>query len=85
MVLVVKTPPAIQESKEMQVQSLGQEDPLEKRMALLSSILVWRIPWAEESDGQQSVGSQRFGCNSVTNTHIPDTHTHTHTHTHTQS
>ena len=53
------------------VRPLGQEDPLEKRMALLSSILAWRIPWAEESDGQQSVGSQRFGRNSVTNMHIP--------------
>ena len=34
--------------QEMQVQSLGQEDPLEKRMATHSSILAWRIPWTEE-------------------------------------
>ena len=34
--------------QEMQVQSLGGEDPLEKEMATLSSFLVWRIPWAEE-------------------------------------
>ena len=34
--------------QETQVQSLGQEDPLEKRMATHSSILVWRIPWTEE-------------------------------------
>ena len=35
---------------EMQVQSLGREDPLEKEMATHSSILVWEIPWTEESD-----------------------------------
>ena len=34
--------------QEMQVQSLGQEDPLEKKMAIYSSILVWKIPWPEE-------------------------------------
>ena len=42
---VVKNPPAMQE---MQVWSLGQEDPLEKEMATHSSILAWRIPWTEE-------------------------------------
>ena len=41
------------------VQSLGQEDPLEKEMATHSSILAWRIPWTEEPDGLQSTGSQR--------------------------
>ena len=41
------------------VQSLGQEDPLEKEMATQSSILVWRIPWTEEPGGLQSTGSQR--------------------------
>ena len=41
------------------VLSLGQEDPLEKEMATLSSILVWRIPWTEEPGGLQSMGSQR--------------------------
>ena len=41
----VKNPPARQEN---QVQSLGQEDPLEKEMATHSSILAWRIPWTEE-------------------------------------
>ena len=41
------------------VQSLGQEDPLEKEMAIHSSILDWRIPWTEEPGGLQSVGSQR--------------------------
>ena len=38
----------MQETKEMRVQSLGQEDPLEEAMATHSSILVWRIPWTEE-------------------------------------
>ena len=41
------------------VQSLGREDPLEKEMATHSSILAWRIPWTEEPDGLQSMGSQR--------------------------
>ena len=45
---------------ETQVQSLGQEDPLEKEMAAHSSILAWRIPWAEEPGGLQSTGSQSW-------------------------
>ena len=48
--------PAMQET---QVQSLGQEDPLEKGMATQSSILVWRIPWTEEPGRLQSMGSQK--------------------------
>ena len=55
---MVKHLPAMQET---QVQSLGQEDPLEKGMATHSSILAWRIPWTEEADGLQSMGSQRAG------------------------
>ena len=54
---VVKNPPVIQET---QVQSLGQEDPLEKGMATHSSILAWIIPWTEEPAGLQSVGSQEL-------------------------
>ena len=42
--------------QETQVQSLGQEDPLEKEMATHSSILAWRIPWTEELGGLQSMG-----------------------------
>ena len=42
-----------------QVQSLGQEDPLEEEMATHSNILAWRIAWTEEPGGLQSVGSQR--------------------------
>ena len=45
--------------QETQVQSLGQEEPLEKRMATHSNILSWRIPWAEEPGGLQSMGLQR--------------------------
>ena len=41
------------------VQSLGQDDPLEKEMAAHSNILAWRIPWTEEPGGLQSIGSQR--------------------------
>ena len=47
------------ETQETQVQSPGQEDLLEREMATHSSILVWRIPWAEKPDGLQSVRSQR--------------------------
>ena len=54
----VKNPSAMQEPQEMQVQSLGREDPLEEGMATHSSILTWRIPWTEEPDGLQSMGSQ---------------------------
>ena len=58
---MVKNPPATQETWEMQVQSLGREDPLEEEMATHSSIPVWEIPWTEESGGLQSTGSQRVG------------------------
>ena len=47
------------ESQGMRVQSLGQEDPLEKEIATHSSILAWRIPWTEKPVGLQSMGSQR--------------------------
>ena len=50
---MVKNLPAMQE---IQVQCLGQEDLLEKGMATHSSILTWRIPWTEESDGLQPWG-----------------------------
>ena len=47
--------------QETQVQSLGQEDPLEEEMATHSTILAGRIPWIEELGGLQSMGSQRVG------------------------
>ena len=45
--------------QETWVQSLGQEDPLEKEMEIHSSIFAWRIPWTKEPGGLQSVGLQR--------------------------
>ena len=55
----VKNLPAGQEMQVTQVQSLGQEDPLEEGMATCSSVLARRIPWTEEPGGLQSMGSQR--------------------------
>ena len=45
----------------MRVQSPGQESPLEEGMATPSSVPAWRIPWAEEPGGPQSIRSQRVG------------------------
>ena len=53
---MVKNPPAMQETQEMQVQSLGWEDPLEKEMATLFSILAWGIPWTEQPGVLYSLG-----------------------------
>ena len=53
---MVKNHPAMQE---MQVQSLNQEDPLEKEMATHFSILAWEIPWTEQPSGLQSMVSQK--------------------------
>ena len=55
----------MQEAQEMQVRSLGQEDPLGKEMAIHSSILAWRIPWTEESHRLQSMGSQESDMTEV--------------------
>ena len=57
---MVKNLPALWE---IWVQSLGQEDPLEKGMATHSSILAWRILWTEEPGRLQSRGSQGVGHN----------------------
>ena len=62
---VVKNTSAMQET---QVQSLGQEDPLEKGMASHSNILAWRISWTEEPGGLQSMGWQRVKHNRAANT-----------------
>ena len=56
MAQMVTNLPAMQETW---VQSLRREDPLEKDMATLSSVLGWRIPWTEEPGGLQSIGLQR--------------------------
>ena len=55
---MVKRLPAMRETG---VQSLGQEDPLEKEMATHSSTHAWKIPWVEKPGGLQSMGSQRVG------------------------
>ena len=57
---MVKNLPAMQE---IEVQSLGQEDPLEKEVATHSSSLAWKIPWTEEAGRLQSMGLQRVGHN----------------------
>ena len=76
--LVKKTCLPVQETQETGVPSLGREDPVEKEMAIHSSILAWEIPWTEEPYGLQSMGSQ-----SRTRLKRVSAHTHTHTHTHT--
>ena len=63
----VKNLPAVQETW---VLSLGLEDPLEKKMAAHSSILVWKISWTEEPGGLQSMGSQRIRHDWATNTYL---------------
>ena len=55
MAQTIKNLPTVQETW---VRSLGREDSLEKEMAIGSSILAWRIPWAEEPGGLQSMGFQ---------------------------
>ena len=62
---MVKKLPAMQE---IQVRSLDWEDPLEEGMATHSSILAWRTPRTEDPGGLRSIGSQRVGCDCVTNT-----------------
>ena len=51
----------VSSNQEMQVQSLGQDDPLEKEMATYFSTLVWEIPWTGESSGLQSRGHKETG------------------------
>ena len=59
---LLKNLPAMQKMRqEPQVRSLSQEDPLEKKMVTHSSILAWEIPWREDPDGLQSMGSLRAG------------------------
>ena len=61
--------------RETQVRGLGQEDPLEKRVATHSNILAWRMPWTEEPGGLQLMGLQRDGHDQVTNTFTFISHT----------
>ena len=73
--LVAQMANNLPEMQKTWVQSLGQKDPLEKRMATHPSILAWRIPWTEEPGVTQSMESQRVRHYWATNTHK---HTQTH-------
>ena len=57
----IKNPPAMQETQQTWLQSLGQEDPMQEEMATQPSILAWKIPWTEEPNGLQSKVLQRIG------------------------
>ena len=59
--LVAQTVKRLPTMRETWVRFLGQEDPLEKEKAIHSSTLAWKIPWMEEPDRLQSMGSQRVG------------------------
>ena len=76
----VKNSLAMQEPKETQVRSLGQEDALEEKMATNSCILVWKIPRTEEPGGLQSKGLQRVRQDLAHNTPM---YTHIYIYTHT--
>ena len=65
----VKRLPAMQEAR---VRSLGREDPLEKAMAVHSSTLAWKVPWTEEPDRLQSMGSQRVSTDIPTSQNPSD-------------
>ena len=66
-----KNPPAMQEAG---VQSLGWEDPLEKKMATHSNIFAWRIPWTDEPGGLQPLGSQSWTRPKRLSTHAHTEH-----------
>ena len=59
MQIMLRTCLSMQDTQEMGTQSLGQEDPLEECMETHSSIIAWRIPWAEEPGALWSIGLQR--------------------------
>ena len=61
--LVAQTVKCLSTMQETWVRSLGQEDPLEKEMAIHSRTIAWKIPWTEEPGSLQSLGSQRVGHN----------------------
>ena len=69
---MVKNPLSTQEMEEMQIRSLGWEDPREEGIAIHRSILAWRIPWTEEPVGLQSIGLHRVGHDlKQLSTHMP--------------
>ena len=59
--LVAQTVRHLSTMRETWVQSLGQEDPLEKEMAIHSSTIAWKVPWTEEPGRVKSMGLQRVG------------------------
>ena len=59
MAQLVKNPPAVQKTQETKVESLDEEDPLEKEMETYSCILAWKIPWTKEPGGPKSIGWPR--------------------------
>ena len=59
--LVAQTVKRLSTMRETWVQSLGQEDPLEKEMAIHSSTIAWKVPWTEEPGRVKSMGLQRVG------------------------
>ena len=63
---MVENLPANAGDVEMQIRSLGQEDPLEEGMAMHSSILAWRIPWREEPEGYSLQGRKESVTAEVT-------------------
>ena len=69
--LVAQTVKCLPAMRETWVRLLGQEDPQEKEVAIHSSTLAWKIPWMEEPDRLQSMGSQRVGHNCICQSQIP--------------
>ena len=57
--MLIAENPLKKEMQDTRVSFLGQEGPLEKKMATSSTLLAWEIPWTEEPGGPQSTGSQR--------------------------
>ena len=82
---MVKNPPANTGDQEMQVWSLHWEDPLEKKLAIWSSIHAWKIPWTGEPGRIQSMEMERVRNNWAWACARTHTHTHIHTHTHTNA
>ena len=79
-VQVSRTHLPAQETQEVWARSPGREDPLQEDMAAHSSILAWRIPWAEEPGGLQARGRKESDATEHLHVRVL-THTHTHTHT----
>ena len=70
MTQLVKNLPAMQETQEVQVSSLGWEDPLEEEMANHSRILAWKIPWTEKPGGYSPEGNKESHMTEHALTHI---------------